>query len=242
MSPESYQLFKIIHASEGMKYFNRQKVRLFTVNIFKGNLAELQKACGYIENPEIGLKLMSEALQGPGVQVHMEVNRYFHNFLASAKSLIDHTRVFVEDYYKNTAIEQAYKQKISSELASDPVSRFIQDLRNYMVHKALPNSSMSLTVSRIENSSAHDLVTTVSISRDNLLKWSKWSSVSKEYLRSTEERIKISELSKVYGDKILEFYGWFDAKLEKHHKKDIDEFHKLNKQYQAMLEQENSSK
>ncbi|MCB0198196.1 MAG: hypothetical protein KDJ65_40015, partial [Anaerolineae bacterium] len=64
----------------------------------------------------------------------------------------------------------------------------------------------------------------------------------KEYLRSIEERIKISELSKVYGDKILEFYGWFDAKLEKHHKKDIDEFHKLNKQYQAMLEQENSSK
>lgn len=233
-----YELFKQLHASPGMVFINRKKIRAFSLNIFRGNLSELLKGCDIIENPAIGLKLMSDAHRGAGVQAHMEVNRLFHNFLAAAKSLIDHTRVFVDDHYKDTSLAQAYAKKVQSELAQDPLCRFIQDLRNYMLHKALPNSSMSLTISRIEGSNAQDILTTVSLGKEQLLQWDKWSSHSKLYLKNADKQIKISLLSREYGDKIIFFYDWFDAKLEKHHKNDMKEFQKLRKKFELLHMQE----
>jgi len=132
-----------------MVYLNRRKVRAFSHNIFVGNFKELKKACEIVENPEIGLKLMSQSMRGSlGVQAHMEINRLFHNFLAAAKTLVDHTRVFVEDHYSGTPLKQAYEQKVQAELANDPLTKFVQDFRNYMLHKGLPNSSMSLSITR----------------------------------------------------------------------------------------------
>ncbi len=127
--------------------------RLFlTFNIFSGNYLELKKACEIVENPDIGLKLMSEPMKGAGVQAHMEVMRLFHNFLASAKSLVDHTRAFVDDHYAGTAFKQGYDQKVQAELASDPLIKFIQDLRNHMLHRGLPSGSMSLIGVRAKSS------------------------------------------------------------------------------------------
>lgn len=131
---EEYELFKKIHDSDGMKFQNRKKVRDFSYNIFRSNLEELRKACEMVENPDLGIKLMSEQHRELGVQMHMEINRLFHNFLAAAKSLIDHTRVFVAQHYENTPLKDAYESKVGSDLAEDPLCRFIQDIRNYMLH------------------------------------------------------------------------------------------------------------
>ncbi|PHS31014.1 MAG: hypothetical protein COA95_07505 [Methylophaga sp.] len=56
------------------------------------------------------------------------------DFLASAKTLIEHTRIFMDKYYSDSPIHQAYSQKIKDDLANDEPCRFVQDLRNYMLH------------------------------------------------------------------------------------------------------------
>lgn len=225
-----------------MKYLNRQKLRAFSFNIFSGNFAELKKACAIVENPEIGLKLMSESMKGAGVQAHMEVMRLFHNFLASAKSLVDHTRTFVDNHYTGTGFKQAYEQKVQAELANDPLMKFIQDLRNYMLHRGLPSGSMSLTITRAPETNAHDLVTTVSIDKEKLLEWDSWTKPSRAYLATTEKQLKISDISSAYGDRVLAFYEWFDQKLEKHHEDDISAFEKLQKEYSLLQEQEEAER
>lgn len=235
---KSYELFTQLHSSKGMEYLNRRKLRAFSFNIFSGNFIEVKKACSIVENPEIGLKLMSESMKEAGTQAHMEVMRLFHNFLAAAKSLVDHTRVFVDEHYAGTGFKQAYEQKVQAEIANDPLMKFIQDLRNYMLHRGLPNGSMSLTITQDPETNTQDFVTTVSIDREKLLQWDRWTKPSQTFLASAEKRIKISDISIAYGDRILAFYEWFDHKLEKHHEGDIFTFMKLQKEYTILQEQE----
>jgi len=232
--PRSYLLFKEMQASPAMDYFNRRKLRAFSVNIFQGNFLELINTCDMVENPKNGLMLMSEEhRRTSGLEAHMEVMRLFHNFLASAKSLIDHTRVFVDEHYGKTPLVQIYQQKITIDFATDPLMKFIQDLRNYMVHCGLPSGSMSLSIKRNPETGSHTMESTVSIYKKNLLLWGKWTSVSLSYLEAADEEIKISTLSKAYEGKVRIFSEWLDDELQKHHELDIKAYKKLQEEYTA---------
>ena len=210
---------------------NRRKRRAFTYNIFHGNYAALTKICAAVEDIEIGLKLMSPTNEDNGTKAHMEVMRHFHNFLAAAKSLIDHTRVFVDHYYEGTSFKVSYANKVKAELADVPLMRFINDLRNYMVHYGLPDGSMSLNVDNNPDTGEQRIETTVSIDKDKLLKWKKWSVESKQFLNESQQRIKLSDLSDAYGKRVESFYAWFDDELMRYHKKDIEVFKKLQSAY-----------
>jgi len=232
MQQESYELFKQWHASAGMTYFKRKKVRAFSFNIFHGNLEDLKRACEFVENQENGIKLMSESYADAGVRAHMDVNRLFHNYLASAKTLVDHTRVFVDKNYEKTSIQQAYYQKVQETFSNDPLCRFIQDLRNYIVHRGLPNSEMSLTVTNDKESGSQEFDTTVSLDRESLLEWTKWSKKSRRYLDQSNRKLRISDISVNYGTRVVDFYNWLEAKLEKFHTDEIAEFERLRKAYE----------
>lgn len=239
---KAYSLFKQIHASPGMKYLNRRKLRAFTFNIFMGNYTELKKAYELVENPKVGFDLMTKYRHTAGIQAHMEVMRLFHNFLASAKSLVDHTRAFVDEHYINSSFKQSYDQKIQADFAKDPLVKFVQDLRNYMLHRGLPNGSMTIQIKKIDGTNAQDLSTTVSINRDKLLEWSKWTQLSRTYLESSDEDLKISKIGNDYGQKVLAFYEWFDKRLEKHHEQDLIAFELLQKEYEIAEKQENTQR
>jgi len=237
----AYELHQKIHASNGMQFLNRRKRRAFSLNIFSGNFHELRRACEVVENPEIGVQLMSKTMKDVGTHAHMEVMRLFHNFLASAKSLIDHTRVFVDEHYENTPLKHEYEEKIKSDFASDPLIKFVQDMRNYMVHRGMPSGSMSLTATRNPETNEQTLKSTVSIDRDRLLDWSGWTKPSMIFIQGADARITISSICNTYSEKIINFYQWFDQKLYHHHEVDIEEFNDLQQKY-VVAAQEGSHK
>lgn len=70
--------------------------------------------------------------------VMREAVRRLHNFLAAAMTLVDHTRVMIAEHYTHTQVERNFKKGIEANFASNPMTRFIQDLRNYMVHCGMP--------------------------------------------------------------------------------------------------------
>jgi hypothetical protein len=227
---ESYDLFKKIHASPGMTYLNRSKIRDFSINIFWSNYLELRKACQLVENPEVGVKLLMGDQRELGLQAHMEVMRLFHNFLAAAKSLVDHTRVFVDEHYSNSPVSDGYRDKIKTEFSEDQLARFIQDLRNYMMHRGLPGGSMSLSVKRQPDDS-FTTESTVSINRDDVSTWSGWTTLSRAYLATAPEQIKISDLISSYAEKIRGFSEWLDRSIRGYHIRDIRDFQKLQRLY-----------
>src|SRR5438445_7621838 len=156
-----------------MACVRRAKKLNFSHNIFHANFQELKNACALAENPSAGLEIMSDQ-GGSGVRLHMEVNRLFHNFLAGAQTLVEHTRNFVREHYPSGPLRVAYDQKVEAEFSNDGLSRFIQDLRNYMLHRGLPNNSMSITARNFLLLGRVEVATTVALSKKDLETWKGW--------------------------------------------------------------------
>lgn len=231
MNNLAHQLLCQILECPGMAYLNRCKGRSFSLNIFEGNLRELNECCKLIENPEIGLKLMSSEHCEAGAQAHRESMRLFHNFLASAKSLVDHTRVFVEETYAGTSVLTLYNEHTTKTFAEDHLSKFVHDLRNYMVHKGLPGCQMSIEAKNFGPNGQCAIESTVSLRTGDLLAWGRWHRLSVEYLEQAPEQIKLSSIAASYGDRVLSFYAWFDSTLDDFHAQDLEELKRLQERY-----------
>ena len=214
-----------------MKYLNRHRAHSFSHNIFTMNLHEIQEGLKIIENPDIGIKLFSVDNRAAGDQAFREVNRLFHNFLASAKTLIDHTRIFMNKHYSGTPAHKGYKQKIKNEYENNELCRFIQDLRNYILHRGLPHTEMTLSAD-----SEGPIESTINLDVKKMQSWSKWTSQSKSFLSKSEKKIKMSTLVNEYADKIGCLHEWLNNKLRKHHKKDIKELESMQRKYSNTYE------
>ena len=68
-----------------------------------------------------------------------EVDRLFHNFLAAATSLRDHTRRLWQKYPPpDPALAAEYQKRVKQTFADSPLANFVQRLRNYSMHQKLP--------------------------------------------------------------------------------------------------------
>ncbi|MGD5528132.1 hypothetical protein QUS92_22505, partial [Xanthomonas citri pv. citri] len=110
-------------------------------------------------------------------QLRGEVSRLLHNFLAAAKTLVDHTRVFMRAYYLGSPLEKAYQDKIAAEIANDELCRFVHDLRNYMLHCGAPPLSIWSSLGADRKTQAG-----VSFIIAPLTEWNGWTAPSKRFL------------------------------------------------------------
>lgn len=169
MTNEKIQLRDKIINSEGIKCINRINYHNDCISILSRNFAELSKALLHFENLKNALELMDQNNRKATERYLNEISRLLHNFLASAKTLIDHTRIFIDKNYKETKIFQLYTEKVKIAFKNDGLSKFIQDLRNFILHRGLPYTGLSLTP---------DLETTVFLDRDLMLDWDKWTGLA----------------------------------------------------------------
>jgi hypothetical protein len=225
--------FQKIHASSGVKFLNQLHARSFSFNIFQMNALELMEATRNVRDPEQGLSLMSQDNKEAGQQAHRELSRHVHNFVASAKTLVDHTRVFIEEHYADTTVLSSYKDQITSTFASDPVSKFVHDLRNYMLHKGLPNSHMFMYLEQDPKKPERgaELTTGIRLDTASLLEWSGWTAPAKQYIEQAGEYINIHQFSEEYLVRVNRFHSWLDALLHQHHAADLADLAKLQEFY-----------
>lgn len=230
---EEDSYYRRILASSGMKYLNQIHARSFSLNIFKMNALELMEATRKVRDPDQGLALMSQANKEAGQQAHRELSRHIHNFVASAKTLVDHTRVFIEEHYAATSVISSYKAQISSTFANDPVSKFVHDLRNYMLHKGLPNSHMFLTFKQDPENPERgaELMTGIRLDTSSLLEWSGWTAPAKQYIDGAGEHINIHQFVEEYFVRVNRFHSWLEALLREHHAADLAHLAGLQENY-----------
>lgn len=212
-----------------MAFINHARVASFSLNIFIMNNQELQKGLAIVQTPEIGIKLMSEAHREAGDQVHREISRLMHNFLASAKTLVDHTRAFLHEHYENTPIRNAYQARIDTEFANDEICRFVHDLRNYMLHRGLSYSKMFLTIDQVMG-----LRVGIALDASTLKEWSNWSGTSKKFLMKQGEDIDPSTLFSAYYQKIMDLQTWLRDALRAYHRDDLDQLAALQSKLRSL--------
>ncbi|MGG0730793.1 hypothetical protein [Bacillus paramycoides] len=155
-----------------------------------------------------------------------EVIRLLHNYLASAMTLVDHTRKLFRSEYKETEFEKEYNKKIDELFAQSPVSKFIQDLRNYSMHRRLPIAGASMSFSE-ESGMTHSIY----LAKKNLVSWDKWAKNARIYLDKQEDKIVLLELVHEYTKNVMGFQTWFKKKQNEIHSEAMKELEELEKEY-----------
>ena len=134
-----------------------------------------------------------------------EISRLLYNFLAIAFSLKDHTNrivdlVFTESLYK------AYEDQVQITFVEQPLTRFIQDLRNYSLHRKLPIAGAQTT---LQNNAP--VTTTMFLSKQKLLEWKDWSRNSKKFLEVYDSHIPIKNCIGEYYKIVKQFHQWLET-------------------------------
>lgn len=228
------ELLRQISESEGSSYLDRVHQRSFSFNIFQMNALELIEAAQRVKDPDQGVLLMMEKNHEAGLQAHRELNRHVHNFVSSSLTLVEHTRVFMRKHYTGTKLFETYERQVIATFAKSPIAQFVQGLRNYMLHKGLPNSSMFMKfeANPSERDGSGTMETGVQYDTASLLNWKDWKPVARTYLEQAGEHLDIHEFTLEYLTFVKQFHEWLDATLAMHHHSDLQELNQLQTQLQ----------
>jgi len=223
---EYLQLKKELDENLGVQYLQRKKTLERSLMLLAGNFKELATLVDFIENPEIYLKL--EINEKTDLQP--EIIRFLHNYLASAKSLVDHTRGYVKKWHDKDDFDKKYQDKVKLFFAENSASKMIQDLRNYLLHRGLPPSTIRETFN-IETRDPPEIK--VLFNKKNLEEWKGWTSKSKEYMGRFERDIELKKLVSEYQEILTDFYSWFNIEIDLFHKEELILFDNIKEKITA---------
>ncbi len=210
---------KKLMSSEG--WLIEEKIERLEVSIFifSGNFEELMKTIELYKSPS-SFVLHDVRNREELNQFFKEVTRLLHNYLASAMTLVDHTRILVKELYAEEKFAEFYDEygfKIKEVFAENSLHQFIQGLRNYIVHKELPMVGSILNLNEINA----NLIVDLSELRKNF----DWSKYAKQYLNARDDDEKLETLVSDYFNLVYEFHKWFYSRqLEIH----AEEFREIN--------------
>jgi hypothetical protein len=142
--------------------------------------------------------------------LHFEFIRRLHNYLASVKTLVDHTRTFRSRHVRDEGFDQGCEVQLSR-LRDDPVVKFLQEFRNPVLHSHLPRVALTttfpdgkgirrqLTMSVVELRGMHD-----------------WSHEALRYIDEAQQGydndrkyVDVAGAAQKYQEAVTAFYTWF---------------------------------
>lgn len=155
------------------------------------------------------------------IEIGKDVVQHLHNYVASAQSLIDHSRRLYRNLYQSTNRFPEYQPKVNTEFAQDPLAQFVICLRQYCQHYKAPSIQVRTT---FPNGLDGRPLRRVRISRDNLLTFDGWNKGAKEYLKTVVDAVDVQELATLYHDKVIAFHQWVQEKQSEIHKEELRRF------------------
>ncbi len=194
-----------------------------SLTIFTMNARELERIFLIIEANKY--KLNSTEDGELRKQIRRGVNYLLHNFVAAARTLVDHTRVFISENYQATVLQEKYQAKIAADIKSNKNCLFIHDLRNYMLHCGPPALSIRTSIT-----SGNRVDAGVHFISSSLLEWNGWKSLSKEYIKERANWIDIDDIARTYSNTVVSLHSWLDLLLSEHHESDLQELRALQDQ------------
>lgn len=213
--------FDKLQASSEMEIYRNLEALSASYRLFKRNYDELVYHLDHLNDPRESLFMYSSEQRENLERLIDETSRLFHNFLASAKSLVDHTRVIVNRLYFNQEFKKEYDKKLAGELANNPVQKFVQRLRNYTQHYTLP-------IPELEIEFAEDIAMSVRLDVELLKQWDGWDKISMSYLKESGDSLCLISLSNKYFVLVEQFYQWLTERQTQLHKSDLENLQKMN--------------
>lgn len=209
--PEYKLLLRIKSLNISLYVFKRNYKELANLLTKHTDVREAIRLRGVGKKPEMRLELY-------------EVARLLHNFVTSAKSLIDHTRIIYREIYEKKIYGETeafpdYQDEVDRRFAKNPLAQFVEDLRDYCVHYKLPLVHSVLHYSQLPPTPIFESKMELNI--EELNKYSRWSPLAKEYLSGQSESSNLLNVISEYYALVEDFHNWFRARQEKIHSQEF---------------------
>ena len=219
------ELIQELHACPGFSILVKIRSLSITRVMNERNLLDLQNA---LSNHAARAEGSGSPILGQLSDDESEiinVMRFLHNYLASSKTLIDHSRRIVKSLCEETPFYTEYGGRKNKCFVGNPLSHFVQDLRNFTLHRDIPLRGPTV---------ARGLDGTISgyykLDREALSGWNKWSAPSEQYLSGVEVELRLHEIVSAYDALVSEFYCWLERRLREVFECDIREEENLRHQ------------
>jgi len=138
---------------------------------------------------------------------------------------------------------------VQQRFVGNPVTGFVEELRNYTLHFRLPLTNARFAVATDPSSQEQTAIQAFVLDRSELMQWLKWTSKGKPYLEAADEEIVVLELVDQYYQEIRGFHDWMMRRLEEIHADEMSWLKEMEERVQkalhaqrARFEQEKSQK
>jgi hypothetical protein len=207
------------------EYQRLKNIRQFSLSlkVFSGNTLQLKSLLDFGKDPKnfvhLGIPKKRPELQF----FQLQIVRLLHNFVASAKSLVDHSRRFYQDNYKSNGQFKDYEEQVKIQFAENPLAQFVNCFRQYCQHYEPPPIGSKLNILS-ENPHA------VFLTKKKLLKFDKWNAPAKTFLQNAQDQIDLYDIVLQYEQLVSEFYAWVNSRLMEIHSADCAIVEQKNKE------------
>lgn len=199
----------------------------FSLKLFESNYRELMAVMNLIDDERIGLELFSQVNAWKLYDFLTHVSFKLHNYVCSAKSLIDHSRVLYSRVYGNNENNfQDYIEEVKDKFENNQLTKFIEFLRTYCQHEMLPKISSTMS---FDMQSGKPPLFKLSLNSKTLLESSSIKSLAKGYISSQGEKIDLKDTVQQYHRQIILFHSWVKDRQAQIHSEEIK---LLNSQHQ----------
>lgn len=207
------------------------RIRTFrgSLKVFAVNYGELKKLLSFHADMPKALPLWDAANQDKLYALQEEVTRLLHNFVASAMSLIDHSRVLYRELYEQKGQFLEYSEEVKKRFTNNSLASFVVCLRQYFQHYKLPSVFSQMRVSR----ESPVFESRLKLSKVDLEEFSGWKSPAKKFLAKQEDSIDLLSVVNDYYALVVDFYQWFEAHQIEMHR---EEFEKVNVKRRELAE------
>lgn len=182
--------------------------------ILNANISELRRALTHVEN-SLGSPHQNST-RSETKNRYDEVSIRFHNFIASAVTLVDHTRVLMDrpDIHPQHKID--HLSEIKTMFGNNQLINFTHRFRNLVLHCSSPWIS-----GRSHNITGAKPQPSVHINLVELETWNGWNASSRHFIASNKPDLKIRALVDEYEKTTEIFYIGFYAKFEKYYEAEL---------------------
>ena len=189
--------------------------------VFKQNYLQLRQLLTTSEEPKKASELWAVKNRHLLEAFQRETIRLLHNFVASVKSLVDHTRILYRELYKPGGRFPDYQDEINKRFAQNPLAQFVEDLRDYCLHyKILP-----IFAERSFTSNTAEPESRIKLNVKTLSEYSSWSPPARQFLSDIKDSIDVKDLIEKYYEMVAGFHQWIQKRQMEIY---ADEFRRLN--------------
>jgi len=208
---EKEVLFRALQSNKHLSgiYFTVQMMQINYL-VFRKNHAELVGLHKAFDQPMVFQEIALQTDRGQGIALTtiVEFTRLLQNFLASARMLVDVTRRWMRQQFADSGFLDTYQEEVSRRFENNVQAQFLEDLRNFTLHRTLPLSIPELRMQKVSESTLKSSLGIVLL-KDYLLDWGNWSELARMQIdMAFEGQVDILPICEQYFHNVTEFTQW----------------------------------